>query len=88
MLHDDEIDLVARVVATRAMLRQDQLDQSVVAAAYAKLLKVPEAECESDIDPRVEELDRGEAVIVYDPATASCNIVPVRGPWAPGHEGD
>ena len=62
MLQDDEINLVAQVVAARAMLRQDQLDQSVVAAAYDQLLKVPEAECAPDIDPRVEELDRGEAV--------------------------
>jgi hypothetical protein len=62
MVHDDEINLVARVVAARAQLRQDQLELGVVAAAYDQLLKVPEAECDPNNDPRLEELDRGAAV--------------------------
>jgi hypothetical protein len=62
MLDDDEINLVAQVVAARAMLRQDQLSPGAVTAAYDHLLKIPEAECDPDLDPRVEELDRGAAV--------------------------
>ncbi len=30
-----------------------------------------------------EQLERGEAVLVYDPRSNSCNIVPADGAWPP-----
>jgi len=30
-----------------------------------------------------DQLERGEAVLVYDPGSNSCNIVPATGTWTP-----